>query len=136
MTIEIRPDRPPSGGQAHDGAAGAGRAPLRQAVRAAPYTGPRQVTRDLFDLTGRVAIVTGAASGLGEAIACGLATFGADVVAVDLNGPGLWPVEEYIESTGRRALAVPCDVSRADLVGAMVEQTLAAFGRIDILVNS
>ncbi|MBI3973147.1 MAG: SDR family oxidoreductase, partial [Chloroflexi bacterium] len=46
------------------------------------------------------------------------------------------PVEEYIESTGRRALAVPCDVSRADLVGAMVEQTLAAFGRIDILVNS
>ncbi len=96
----------------------------------------RRITRALFDLTDRVAIVTGAASGLGEAIACGLATFGADVVLVDINEAGLQPVAAYVHQAGRRALAVRCDVSRADQVVAMVQRAVEAFGRIDILVNN
>jgi NAD(P)-dependent dehydrogenase (short-subunit alcohol dehydrogenase family) len=91
--------------------------------------------RTLFDLSDRVAIVTGAASGLGEAIASGLAAFGADVVLADVNVAGMESVAARICAVGRRALAVPCDVSRAEQVAAMVERALETFGRIDVLVN-
>lgn len=94
------------------------------------------VTRNLFDLTGRVALVTGAASGLGEAIARGLAVFGADVVAVDIDAVGLERVAAEIRATGGRALPVECDVSGADQVARMVERAVEAFRRIDILVNN
>jgi NAD(P)-dependent dehydrogenase (short-subunit alcohol dehydrogenase family) len=95
----------------------------------------RGITRELFDLTGRVAVVTGAASGLGKAIAGGLAVFGADVAAIDLNEAGLMPVAGHVQDAGRRALAIPCDVSRADQVSAMTARVLETLGRIDILVN-
>jgi NAD(P)-dependent dehydrogenase (short-subunit alcohol dehydrogenase family) len=96
----------------------------------------RWARRDLFDLTGRVALVTGAASGLGEAIAGGLATFGADVVAADLNAAGLEHVTGFVKNAGRRALAVEGDVSRSDQVTAMFQRAEETFGRLDILVNS
>lgn len=96
----------------------------------------RRVGREIFDLAGRVAVVTGAASGLGEAIAGGLAEFGADLILVDVDGVGLLRVRDALEPTGRRIIPLPCDVTAADQVTAMVQHAIASFGRIDILVNS
>jgi len=95
-----------------------------------------EIKRDLFDLTGRIAIVTGAASGLGEAISYGLATFGADVVAADMDAPGLSRVCGKIQEMGRKTMAVACDVRSAEEIRSMVAQCLEAFDRIDILVNN
>lgn len=94
-----------------------------------------RVSRELFDLTGRVAIVTGAASGLGEAIAIGLATFGADVAAVDLSLEALRPVDAALQGLGRRGLPLACDVTSAGQVADAVARVLGCFGRIDVLVN-
>ena len=66
---------------------------------------------NLFDLTGRVAVVSGAAQGLGRAMAVALAEAGADLLLVDRNGPGLHSTAQHIGSLGRLALPVVCDVS-------------------------
>ena len=95
-----------------------------------------QIRRDLFDLTGRIAIVTGAASGLGEAISYGLAVFGADVVVADVDRAGLGRVCENVKGIGRKALPVICDVRSAEEIQSMVAQCVNAFGKIDILVNN
>jgi len=88
----------------------------------------------LFSLEGRTAMVTGAASGLGRAIAIGLGQAGAYVVAADLPGAG---AGEAVEAIGHgRAMDVSVDVTRRDEVAAMVEAALGRTGRIDILVNS
>ncbi len=89
----------------------------------------------LFDLTGRVAVVTGAASGLGQAMAVGLAQHGADIVAADLNDGGLAQTVERVTALGRQGLAVHCDISRPDDVAGLFERVDAVFGRVDILVN-
>jgi NAD(P)-dependent dehydrogenase (short-subunit alcohol dehydrogenase family) len=73
---------------------------------------------------------------LGAAIACGLATFGADVVLCDLQPAGLEAVRAFVEGAGRRALAVPCDVTCAGQVSQLIARTVETFGRLDILVNS
>jgi NAD(P)-dependent dehydrogenase (short-subunit alcohol dehydrogenase family) len=89
-----------------------------------------------FELDGRIALVTGAARGLGRAIALALANAGADVVLGlrDVaTGSGL--VKE-IEDLGRRALAVQLDVTRMDQIQSAVESAVEYFGRIDILVNN
>jgi NAD(P)-dependent dehydrogenase (short-subunit alcohol dehydrogenase family) len=89
-----------------------------------------------FDLTGRTALVTGAARGLGRAIALALAHAGADVAL------GLRDVEtgrelaREVEALGRRALALQMDVTRLDEVRQGVEDTVAGLGRLDILVNN
>jgi NAD(P)-dependent dehydrogenase (short-subunit alcohol dehydrogenase family) len=90
----------------------------------------------LFDLTGRAAIVTGAGSGLGRAMALGLAQYGADVVVPDLNLDAARSVASEIESLGHRSLPLRVDVTNADQVNDMVSRALAAFGKIDILVNN
>jgi NAD(P)-dependent dehydrogenase (short-subunit alcohol dehydrogenase family) len=95
-----------------------------------------QIRRDLFDLTGRIAIVTGAASGLGEAISYGLAVFGADLVVADVEGTGLRRVCENVKGIGRKALPVICDVRSAEQVQSMVAQCVNTFARIDVLVNN
>lgn len=89
-----------------------------------------------FDLTGRVALVTGASKGLGRAIARALATAGADVALVSRTRPDLEVVAEGIRTGGRRAVAVDADVSNEADVGRMVNETLDQLGRIDILVNN
>lgn len=91
--------------------------------------------RDLFDLSGRVAVVTGAASGLGHAIAVGMARYGATVVGADINDAGLGTTVQRIQSAGGTAIGVHCDVSDEASVGALFARVDAEFGRIDILVN-
>ena len=89
-----------------------------------------------FDLTGRVALVTGAARGLGNAIARALAHAGADVALglrdVTTGGDLL----ETIEAMGRRALPLQMDMTRLDQISRAVDDTVAHLGRVDILVNN
>jgi NAD(P)-dependent dehydrogenase (short-subunit alcohol dehydrogenase family) len=89
-----------------------------------------------FDLEGQVALVTGAARGIGQAVALALAHAGADVVLGlrDVKTGG--ELGRAIEAMGRRALPVQMDVTRLDQIAAAVEQAVARFGRIDILVNN
>ncbi|HEX5166615.1 MAG TPA: SDR family oxidoreductase [Thermomicrobiales bacterium] len=92
--------------------------------------------QDLFDLTGKIAIVTGAGSGLGVVFAQALAEAGAGVVCADLRLDGAEETARSIEELGRPALAVETDVTDEAAVQSMVQTTLDRFGRIDILVNN
>jgi NAD(P)-dependent dehydrogenase (short-subunit alcohol dehydrogenase family) len=89
-----------------------------------------------FDLTGQVALVTGAARGLGEAISLALAHAGADVALGlrDMRAQG--NVAARIDAMGRRALPLQMDVGRLDQIFQAVEDTVKTFGRLDILVNN
>jgi gluconate 5-dehydrogenase len=89
----------------------------------------------MFDLEGQVAIVTGGAGALGQAIAQGLAVYGADVVVTGRTPGTLKETLKAVEAIGRRALAVACDASKEEDVVNMVQKTMEAFGRIDILVT-
>ncbi len=87
-------------------------------------------------LLDRVAIVTGGGTGLGFAMAQTFASLGADLVLTSRSQEHLDPAAEQIRKTGRRALAVVCDVRQPAEVQAMVQKAVEAFGRIDILVNN
>jgi NAD(P)-dependent dehydrogenase (short-subunit alcohol dehydrogenase family) len=89
-----------------------------------------------FRLDDRVALVTGASSGIGRAIAVGLAEAGADIGCVDLEGSDLPGTVAAIEAAGRRALAAPADVTDAGSVTAAVEAVEAALGPLRLAVNS
>ena len=84
----------------------------------------------------KVAVVTGAAQGIGEAYARALAAEGAAVVVADLNEAAGQQVAAQIEADGGRALFVRTDVSSAESAAAMVEATVAAYGGLDLLVNN
>jgi NAD(P)-dependent dehydrogenase (short-subunit alcohol dehydrogenase family) len=90
----------------------------------------------IFDLSGRVALVTGAGRGLGRAMALALASAGADVVVSGRTVSDLDSAAASIAELGRAALPVAADVSAADQVEAMVAAALERFGQIDILVNN
>src|SRR5262245_36559990 len=87
-------------------------------------------------LTGRVAIVTGAAQGIGRACAVRLAKEGARVAVCDVNGEGAAEVAMAIATDGGQAIPVRCDVSKIEDVAATVAATLKAYGRLDVLVNN
>lgn len=87
-------------------------------------------------LNGKVALVTGAASGIGKACALALAEAGAQVVVADINAAGAQATADAIAAFQRRAVAVPTDVGDLGQIDNMVKQALAAFGQIDILVNN
>ena len=87
-------------------------------------------------LEGKVAIVTGAGNGIGRGIALGLAAEGATVVAADLNGADAERAVADIAAQGGKGLALQTDATAEAAVSAMVAQSLAAFGQIDILVNN
>jgi gluconate 5-dehydrogenase len=89
--------------------------------------------RNLFDLTGKVALVTGGGQGLGQGIAEGFAQFGAAVSVVDINPETAGSVADGIKASGGQALALQCDVSKPEQAKAAVDQTLAEFEKIDIL---
>ena len=88
-----------------------------------------------FDLTGRVAIVTGGSKGLGQAMAAGLASAGADVVIVSRHlDEATAAADEIARDFGHKAIGVQADVTSADDTEAMVERTIATFGKVDILI--
>lgn len=89
-----------------------------------------------FDLTGQVALVTGATKNIGHALALGLANAGADIVVVGRTVSECESTAEEIRAMGRRALAVPTDVTDQGAINAMVDKAMAEFGRIDILMNN
>jgi NAD(P)-dependent dehydrogenase (short-subunit alcohol dehydrogenase family) len=91
---------------------------------------------DRFRLDGKVAIVTGASSGLGVAFAEHLAQAGADVALGARRVDRLSATAKAVESAGRRSLTVGTDVSSPEECQRLVEATLAAFGQVDILVNN
>src|SRR4029079_1523767 len=88
-----------------------------------------------FDLTGRVALVSGAASGLGRATALALAEHGADLVLADINEAGMLETAQGISVQGRRVLPVDCNVSEPHKIRALFEKLDKDFGRIDFLAN-
>lgn len=88
------------------------------------------------DLKDKVAVVTGAASGIGRATAVEFADKGADLVVSDLNEAGLAETAAAVEGKGRKAVAVGVDVSRPEQVEGMIQKAIDAFGRIDILMNN
>jgi NAD(P)-dependent dehydrogenase (short-subunit alcohol dehydrogenase family) len=88
------------------------------------------------ELTGRVAIVTGAGAGIGAGIAATLAEAGAAVAVADIDGEGAASTAKAIEKRGGRAITVTADVSDAREIDAMVRQTVTDLGGIDILVNN
>ena len=89
-----------------------------------------------FDIGAKVAIVTGAASGIGRAIAVSLSDLGATVVIADKAGDEAGKVAREIISAGGKAVAIKTDVAKARDVERMVQQVIDKFGRIDILVNN
>jgi NAD(P)-dependent dehydrogenase (short-subunit alcohol dehydrogenase family) len=91
---------------------------------------------DRFRLDGRVAIVTGASSGLGAAFAVGLAEAGADVAVCARRVDRLEQTADRVRALGRRCLAVPADVAEPDDCTRVVEQTVGELGRVDVLVNN
>lgn len=91
--------------------------------------------RNLFDLSGRVAVVSGAASGLGRAMSIGFAEYGADLLLADIDAAGMEETAGTIEALGRRAIPVVCDVSQPDRIDALYRTLDREFGRIDVLGN-
>ncbi|WP_042347547.1 SDR family oxidoreductase [Bacillus massiliigorillae] len=90
----------------------------------------------LFDLTGKVAIVTGGGRGLGKQIAEGFAEAGAHVVVCSRNKEACLEVSQKLNDLGVDSLAMKCDVTNPEDVNRLVETTVKKFGRIDILVNN
>lgn len=90
----------------------------------------------MSQMEGKVALITGAASGIGRASALALAREGAAVCASDINESGAAETAQLIMDSGGRAIACHCDVTDVAQVGALVEATVAAFGRLDAAVNN
>ena len=92
--------------------------------------------KDLFDLKGKTAIVTGGGRGLGEQIAEGLAEAGANVVVCSRKEENCKEVSEKLNEKGIQSIALKCDITNPSDIQHVVDQTLQKFGRIDILVNN
>jgi NAD(P)-dependent dehydrogenase (short-subunit alcohol dehydrogenase family) len=91
----------------------------------------------LFDLSGRAAIITGGSKGLGQAMAAGLASAGADVLLTSRNAAeGEAAAKEIAAAFGHRALALAADVTSPDACQAVAHRALDEFGKIDILINN
>ena len=91
--------------------------------------------RTLFDLSGRVALITGAGVGFGEAISLGFAEFGCDIAACDLDIENPQRTAGKVRKAGRRAIALKANVAVPEDIFAMVDATVREFGGVDILVN-
>jgi gluconate 5-dehydrogenase len=102
---------------------------------AQPETWSLDKIRGLFDLTGKVAIVTGGAGAMGHAAAKALAAYGADVVVTSRKVENLEEAAADISKTGRTCVPIACDVTSKVNVDAMVAQTVKQFGKVDIMVT-
>jgi NAD(P)-dependent dehydrogenase (short-subunit alcohol dehydrogenase family) len=94
------------------------------------------VKESLFDLSGRVAVVTGASRGLGQSMARALARAGADLVITSRRREDLQEFQREVEGLGRRALPLALDVRDEGSIRRMAEEALAGYGSVDILVNN
>ncbi len=92
--------------------------------------------KNLFDLTGKVALVTGGSRGLGRAMVLGFAAQGADVIIASRKFDACEAVAAEVRAMGRRALPVAANVSRWDDCDALVHTAYQAFGKVDVLVNN
>ncbi len=93
------------------------------------------MSHPLFDLSGRVALVSGAASGLGKAMATGFAEAGADLVLADIDPEGMQRTASELEALGGRVFAAECNMSEPDQIRAMFQQVDDVYGQIDVLAN-
>jgi NAD(P)-dependent dehydrogenase (short-subunit alcohol dehydrogenase family) len=93
-------------------------------------------TLERFSLTGKTALVTGAARGIGKALAVALAEAGADVVVIDIDEPGANSTASEIEGTGRRAMAAKVDVTDVNAVDRAIHSIIQKWGKLDIAVNN
>ena len=89
-----------------------------------------------YDFEGQVALVTGAASGMGLATSKAFAEAGAAVVLADFNKGGLDTATDALTSAGHQAIGIPCDVSNEAQVAAMIDRAVASFGRLDMAFNN
>jgi gluconate 5-dehydrogenase len=94
------------------------------------------MSHNFFDLTGKVALVTGTSRGLGQYMARALARAGADLILTSRTRESLKPFQEEIEALGRRAAPLELDVRDEASIARMAAEAEAAFGRVDILVNN
>ena len=94
------------------------------------------MSTDRFSLEGKVAIVTGASRGIGRAIATGFAEAGADIAVAARNENDLETLVKEIDELGRRAIAVPTDVTDRAAIQNLVDRTIEEFGHLDVLVNN
>lgn len=101
-----------------------------------PERGPRPRVRQLFDLSGRVAVVTGSGRGLGAAIAAGLADAGASVVVCSRTSPEAEQVAAQISADGGTATATTVDVKDRASCQALMDLAVSTYGRLDVLVNN
>lgn len=92
--------------------------------------------KNLFDLTGKVAVVTGASSGLGSDAAMAYTEAGADVALLARRKEKLDSVKAEIEKTGRKVITIQCDVTNEESVKSAIDTVMAEFGHIDILLNN
>lgn len=90
----------------------------------------------MTDFSDKVALITGAASGIGKASARLMAARGASVVIADINGEGAQATAAAIEESGGKSLAVRADMAEPDQIRALIDRALGKFGRLDILVNN
>src|SRR5215213_6197456 len=93
------------------------------------------MTHPLFDLRERVAVVSGAAAGMGQAMALGFAEVGADLILLDIDEAGVNRTAGQIESLGRRVIPLVCDTTDLVQIEALFERLDREFGRIDVLAN-
>ena len=94
------------------------------------------MSADLFQLAGKVALVTGAAQGIGQAVASMLFTAGARLILTDRQATKLAQTTTSLQEQGAEVVSLPADVTQATEVAALVQQGLEAYGVIDILVNN
>src|SRR3954451_6991843 len=96
----------------------------------------RDEVQVLFDLTGRVAVVTGGTRGIGRAIAEGFSAAGANVVVVSRKADACAQTQADLEAMGGAALGVPAHLGDLDALPMVVDKTVDRFGRLDIIVNN
>jgi gluconate 5-dehydrogenase len=92
--------------------------------------------RNMFDLKGKVAVVTGGSGGAGKAISLGLALYGADVVVTARTLSSLEKTCEEVKTLGRKAVPISCDVTDPNSVENMMKRTIDEFGKVDIMVTA
>src|SRR5947207_8837803 len=97
---------------------------------------PVRTITELFDLSGRVALVTGGSRGLGREMAEGLAEAGASLMLCARREEWLTPTLEEMRMGGFKAEGMICDVANSEQVQRVVDRTIEAYGRVDILINN